>query len=67
MKGAKLKVFLTLYMIVVLVACFVVGIFQSVITVNIGIVLLIVFLAALPLTAGLLKIMLKLGQKMLVE
>ena len=58
MKGAKLKVFLTLYMIVVLVACFVVGIFQSVITVNIGIVLLIVFLAALPLTAGLLKIML---------
>lgn len=57
MKGIKQKTFLLYYLTIVTIACFFVGLLQSSIKVNIGIVLLIVFAAALPVTFIILKIM----------
>ena len=59
MKGVKLKTFTLIYLIIVTICVFFVMIFQSFIKVNIGLVVLIVFLAAIPVAVLTLKLMLK--------
>ena len=59
MKGIKLKTFILIYLIVVTIGVFPVMIFQSFIRANIGFVVIIVFLAAIPVAILTLKIMLK--------
>ena len=59
MKSIKLKTFTLIYLIIVTICVFFVMIFQSFIKANIGLVVLIVFIAAIPLAFLTLKIMLK--------
>ena len=59
MKGVKLKTFTLIYLIIVTICVFFVMIFQSFIKANIGLVVVIVFLAAIPVAVLTLKIMLK--------
>ena len=59
MKSIKLKTFTLIYLIIVTICVFFVMIFQSFIKANIGLVVLRVFIAAIPLAFLTLKIMLK--------
>ena len=60
MKGVKLKTFTLIYLIIVTICVFFVMIFQSFIKANIGLVVVIVFLAAIPVAVLALKLMLNL-------
>ena len=59
MKGVKLKTFTLIYLIIVTICVFFVMIFQSFIKANIGLVVVIVFLAAIPVAVLTLKLLLK--------
>ena len=59
MKNINLKTFTLIYLIIVTICVFFVMIFQSFISANIGLVVIIVFLAAIPVAILTLKIMLK--------
>ncbi|MBQ6026066.1 MAG: hypothetical protein IJL20_10700 [Lachnospiraceae bacterium] len=63
MKHAKLKVIMLLYLIVVTVCAFILALLQRSISMNIGVLLLIIFIAAIPVAVGIFKIMIALEMK----
>ena len=63
MKHPKLKVIMLLYLIVVTVCAFILALLQRSISMNIGVLLLIIFIAAIPVAVGIFKIMIALEMK----
>ena len=57
MKHAKMKLYMLIYLTVVTICVFFVALCQSVISMNIGVLVLIIFVAAIPVAAGVLKLL----------
>ena len=57
MKNAKLKLYFLIYLTVVTICVFFVALCQSMISMNIGVLILIIFVAAIPVAAGVLKLL----------
>ncbi|MBO4922146.1 MAG: hypothetical protein J5372_09555 [Lachnospiraceae bacterium] len=57
MKHAKMKLYMLIYLTVVTICVFFVALCQSMISMNIGVLILIIFVAAIPVAAGVLKLL----------